>query len=233
MDTARDRVFATEELFEGILSFLPFKKLFCIRKVSKRWAAGINGSASLQQKMFLRPRDQRELWILERKHRIGANRFKKEFKHLNDTEMKFRRVKIPPANTKIITPVTLNPMLQNNNYPDFPNSNIVRMAIGLESEVVTHVGWTEVFWDGESDGANASFWNTFLTDPPCNKVDVERFAFRLDDTAPPSNSRPSKRRPIVVASVNFPAQPPLTIESRAGVRMRDVLLRCLIARGCA
>lgn len=61
MNTARKSVFATGELFEGILSFLPFKTLFYIRRVSKRWATVIDGSVTLQQKMFLRPRDEPEL----------------------------------------------------------------------------------------------------------------------------------------------------------------------------
>lgn len=81
-DTARERVFKTEELLEGILSFLPFKTLFYIRRVSKRWAEGIDGSIVLQQKMFLRPRDQPELWRLDDQHLI-------------DTGVGFRRVRIP------------------------------------------------------------------------------------------------------------------------------------------
>lgn len=72
---ARKSVFATEELFEGILSFLPFKPLFYIRRVSKRWATAIDGFATLQQKMFLRPRDEPELWIVERSRKVGAHQF--------------------------------------------------------------------------------------------------------------------------------------------------------------
>lgn len=90
MDAARERVFATEELFEGILSLLPLKTFFYIRKVSKRWASGINGSVDLQQRMFLRPWDKPELWTLI---------------FLNEGDSKWQRVKGPQDDGRSITPV--------------------------------------------------------------------------------------------------------------------------------
>ena len=158
MDTARERVFATEELFEGILSFLPFKKLFYIRRVSKRWAEGIDGSVTLQQKMFLQPRDQPELWIVDRKHKLGANNYRKKYEHLNDTELKFKRVKVSEDDSRPITPVTLNPLLKDDNNTVISRSNIFRMAIGCDFEEATNCGSTDAFRDqGNSSVANASF----------------------------------------------------------------------------
>lgn len=223
MATARNRVFETEELFEGILSFLPFKDLFYIRRVSKRWAGGIDGSASLQQKMFLRHRDQSQLWILDRKHKVGANQYRKKYAHLNDTEMNFQRVKVPREDSKSITPVTLNPMLQNDNiHPHGPN--VLRMAIGHEFEEVTYRGRTDAFWDnGNSD---ASFWDTFVTGPPCDKIAVKLFSLYFGNGHPPPTEQ-STRRPIQtgVAFSNF------AIEVDTGVRMRDILLAGLTAHG--
>jgi hypothetical protein len=63
-DPAREGVSGTDELFEGILSFLPVKTIYCVQLVSKRWAVVIANSVSLQQKIFLRLRDQPELWIM-------------------------------------------------------------------------------------------------------------------------------------------------------------------------
>jgi hypothetical protein len=233
MNTARTNVFATEELFEGILSFLPFKTLFYIRRVSKRWASVIDGSVTLQQKMFLRPRDEPELWIVERKHKVGAHQFEGKYEHLNDTELKFRRVKVLEDDERPITPVALNPLLEDGNNTVTRRSNILRMAVGCEFEEATYSGWTDAFWDqGHGSPTNASFWNTFLTDPPCHKIDVYMFGLRLDDTAPPS--QPSKDHPNpIVAALGFPEHQRLTIESDAGVRMRDVLPPCLTARGFA
>lgn len=231
MGAARERVFTTEELLEGILSFLPFKTLFYIRRVSKSWAGSIDGSATLQQKMFLRPRDQPELWILDQKHKVGAHQFEGKYEHLNDTELKFRRVKVPEDNQKPVTPVTLNPLLDDGNNTVTRRSNILRMAIGCEFESATFRGWTDPFSDqSHGSAANASFWNTFVTDPPCHKVAVEMFGLRLNDIKLPP--RLSQGRPLL-AAVNFSSTGCLPIVSNAGVRMRDVLLQCLTARGFA
>jgi hypothetical protein len=231
MNTARKSVFATRELFEGILSFLPFKTVFYIRRVSKRWATVIDGSVTLQQKMFLRPRDEPELWIVERSHKIGAHQLEGKYKHLNETELKFRRVKVPEDDQKSIHPVTPNPLLGHGDNTVTRRSNVLRMAIGCEFEEAIYSGWTDAF-SGQSHGsvANANFWNTFLTDPPCRKVAVETFGLRLDDTQPPLQS--TQGRPLL-AAVNFSSAGCLPIVSDAGVRMRDVLLLCLTARGFA
>jgi hypothetical protein len=230
-DTARERVFETQELFEGILSFLPFKKLFYIRTVSKHWADEIDGSVTLQQKMFLKPRDQPELWIVERKHKPGANNYGKRYNHLNDTELKFRRVKPPEDDGRPINPVTLNPLLEDDNNTVTSRSNILRMAVGCDFEEATYRGWTDAFRDQDHiNTANASFWNTFLTDPPYHKVEIQLFALRLDDArlpVEPSNARP------VLAAVVLSDGGGLPVASSAGVRMRDVLLASLTARSYA
>lgn len=129
MDTASNRVFATEELLEGILSFLTFKDLFYVRSVSKRWAGAINGSVTLQQKVFLRPRDQPELWVLERKHNVGGHYLKVTHAKLNDPELKFRRVDIPQDDKKSVTPITLNPILEDDNKLHSHLSNALMLAM--------------------------------------------------------------------------------------------------------
>jgi hypothetical protein len=224
-DAARERVFKTEELFAGILSFLPFKTLFNIRRVSKCWAEGIDNSITLQQKMALRPRDHPELWILDRKHKIGANFYSAKYAHLNDTQLRFRRVKIPPDGSKPITPVKLNSMLRHN---DSWMTNVLKMATGggFKEEVV-YIGRTDAFWDG---GINASFWNTFLTDPPCHRVEVVHFVLYLDEL---TLSTQPVERPRIKAIIPLPEPRGLTIESNAGLRMLDILKACLTARGRA
>lgn len=168
---------------------------------------------------------------MERKHKLGAHQFEGNYEHLNDTELKFRRVKVPEDDQKPINPVTLNPLLEDGNNTVTRRSNILRVAIGCEFEEATYRGWTDPL-SGQSHGsaANASFWNTFVTDPPCRKVAVEMFGLRLDDTKLPP--RRSQGRPLL-AAVNFSSAGCLPIVSDAGVRMRDVLLPCLTARGFA
>jgi hypothetical protein len=169
---------------------------------------------------------------VDRKHKVGVRKFKTKYAYLNDTELSFRRVKIPQDGTEVATPVTLNPMLANGNI-DSLRCNAIRVAVGCEIEIVKYQGWVDALGDqGDSNAANTSFWNTFLTDPPCHKVEVQMVMLRLDDTAPPWQSSEPDRSPIT-ARVRFAGPQRLTIESNAGVRMRDVLLPCLTARGDA
>lgn len=182
--------------------------------------------------MFLQPRDQPELWVVERKHKVGVRKFKTKYAYLNDTGMTFRRVKIPQDIAEVSTPVTLNPMLANDNI-DSLTCNAMRVAVGSEIEMVRYYGWVDALEDQDnSNAADASFWNTFLTDPPCRKVEVRVFMLRLDDAATPWQTSEPDRIPTT-ARVRFAEPQRLTIESNAGVRMRDVLLPCLTARGDA
>jgi hypothetical protein len=62
----RDKVVATTELLENILSYLPTKDLLTYRKLSKRVKGIIDGSLILRETMFLRPtRAAREAWRLD------------------------------------------------------------------------------------------------------------------------------------------------------------------------
>lgn len=47
-------VFNTAELLENILSFLPFKNLFGVMRVSKQFKSAIDNSPTLQRMIFLR-----------------------------------------------------------------------------------------------------------------------------------------------------------------------------------
>lgn len=136
----------------------------------KRWANIINGSASLQHKMFLRPRDQPELWILDRKYKVGANYHSAKYAHLNDTELRFRRVKIPPDDSKSITPITLNPMLR---HYDFWMTNILKMATGGETEQVAYSGRTHAFWNAGSFAASTAC-HSLRSNPSTDEARIQR-----------------------------------------------------------
>jgi hypothetical protein len=223
-DTPRESVFGTAELLENILSFLPVKNVFCVQIVSKTWSSVIGSSVTLQQKMFLRPRDRPELWILDKKHKVGANHYGRQYEHLNDTELKFQRIKDPQDDKKTLTPVTLNPMLENDN--SF-RANVLRMAVGSTYESVKYCGRIDALHDHD-----ASFWRTYLTDPPCHRVDVQLLQLHLHKCVPPTLQM--NRDPIGIhAEVAFPGAAGLTIESDEGLRMNNILQACLTARGQA
>jgi hypothetical protein len=222
-NTPRESVFGTGELLESILSFLLNKNLLCVQRVSRSWASAIDSSVILQQKMFLRPRDQPKLWILDKERKVGANTHtRRGYAQFNDTELKFRRVEDSLDDSRTLTPVTLNPLLENTN-PYMANS--LRMALGRYSEMVTYTGRIDALGD-----RNASFWTTYLTDPPCHRVNVRFFRLRFDDV---DLTRHARLRPYIAAWVNFSGISDLTVESNAALTMDDILQACLTNRGGA
>ncbi|GAB7325172.1 hypothetical protein MBLNU13_g09252t1 [Cladosporium sp. NU13] len=91
------------------------------------------------------------------------------------------------------------------------------MAIGYE--YVSHIGHSYTFPD-----SNASFWNTFITDPPCHEANILSFTLNLDYPTPPAQ-QPNHDPTLTI--VNFLDTNGLTIGSDAGLRMGDVLQVCL------
>jgi hypothetical protein len=178
LDLARKEVLETCELLENILSFLPAKNIFGVRRVSKLWKGNIAASTHLQERMFLRLENKpHEIWTLETKHKLDANQYRKQYRYLNDTEMKFQRVEsvdlAPDSDKKVIAPVTLNPMLSRV-LPHLPN--VLRIYAGPSGhswgtkETANFTSWVDLSQHGKSD-----FWNTNLTDPPCHRASINHF----------------------------------------------------------
>lgn len=173
LQAARKKVMETNELLELILTFLPAKKIFGILTVSKCWNSVITNSAQLQQKMFLRLSNKpHEFWTVDAKHKPGANRFTFKFaQHLNDTELKFRRVdSLPDMNMPVGKPITLNPVLHYN-YRISYNAMSVYLRGTPGSLIGLHYGaWIDPNQHDES------LWKTYLMDPPCHEAEVPIFA---------------------------------------------------------
>jgi hypothetical protein len=55
LDSARDRVFATAELFEQIFSYLPEQSLLPMQVVCRQWKLFISTSTLLRRKLFMEP----------------------------------------------------------------------------------------------------------------------------------------------------------------------------------
>lgn len=167
LERARKHVFGTNELLENILSFLPAKNIFRIRKVSKYWDNVVEGSFNLRRKMFLhdnnKPRE--EVWTLDAQHKVGANDFKIPCTRLNNTQLKFRRVDVLQDGGKIaITPVVLNPMLARH-CTRTPNVTKMHDEWRKDGESVNFTVWVDPFRQDCS-----SLWKRYLCDRPCHRV---------------------------------------------------------------
>lgn len=177
LKAARKKVMEINELLELILTFLPAKRIFSILTVSKYWNRVIVNSAQLQQKMFLRLRNKPyEFWTVDAKHKPGANRFP-DAEHLNDTELKFRRVEsFPNIEMPAAKPSTLNPMLRDNSSYSDRNALDVYLPdkCGWWGNL-RYSGWINPHQHDES------LWETYLTDPPCYEAEVVIFNFFFGD----------------------------------------------------
>ncbi|KAF7195314.1 hypothetical protein HII31_03206 [Pseudocercospora fuligena] len=65
-DLPAGAVFATTELLENILRYLPMKDLLLDQRVCKKWQAVILRSKEMQQQLFFQPREAQHKWLLGR-----------------------------------------------------------------------------------------------------------------------------------------------------------------------
>lgn len=245
LDHARKGVFETSELLEQILSFLPMKNIFGVRRVSKYWNDVVASSIQLQEKMFLRVRDEpREFWIAEVKDRIGANNYRVVFDFVNNKQFKLRRIDRPEdSRQRLGTMVTMNPMLQ----PGCTElSCATRMYIWGGRELANYIGWVDAFQHGGS-----SLWNTYLTDPPCHKATVDYFVLYFgrapsagddaeDERWKPANDTveavyPPKGHPVNSQPIRAELKiwRGMDLQSDVGLTMADVLKAAFKGRGGA
>jgi hypothetical protein len=245
LDSVRKGVFETCELLEHILSFLPAKNIYGVRRVSKFWNNNIATSVHLQEKMFLRLSNKpNEIWTVDAKHKIGANDYDHWHRKLKNTELNFRRVEhAPDWDTKTINPVKLNPMLRQ--CTSVVPSVVRAQQSGLMSKV-TFTSWVDIFQYGESD-----FWNTSLADPVCHTAEVRFFTLRFEkgpstghhaghescmaaDASAYSGYSLDKRSlesPPVSAHISFSWGP--YMRSQVGLTMGDVFREAFKLRGSA
>ena len=64
LDAARQAVLSTTELLEAIIVCLPYKQVFTVQRVCRRFRECVSSSTQIQQKLFLRPYVQKESWML-------------------------------------------------------------------------------------------------------------------------------------------------------------------------
>lgn len=161
---ARQAVFATSELLEKIILYLPMKTIFGIQRVSQKFKAVIDASPDIQTKIFRRLRGiQPETWVADKTSKHGVRKFDPEA----------RPADLRGREEKLLRPVTLNPLLK-----------VVRGPKGFRS-AQEWIEWNSssapsprdrAAWSGYEHvridvqrgllGNDRSFLNAYITDPP-------------------------------------------------------------------
>lgn len=164
-DAARKAVFNTSELLESILVCLPPKTIFGVQRVSKQFQAVIATSTPIQEKMFLRVRNEpQRRWVLKEQATVsGVNRYFVE--SANDA-----------ANRNSRLPTGLNPFLSNFAKTTCTKRTretpaIENVSLGLEQPLSLTM---------LREGA-PSILRTYISDPPPRDIKVI-YSYRFPDS---------------------------------------------------
>jgi hypothetical protein len=160
---SRHAALGTLEIVENILSFLPLENIFGVQRVCRGWKNIIASSPALQEKMFLRLRnDTSETWMLIDSKSVPCNvdnlpeGSEINFRTVSTAEAESGAWKNPSRGVKhLFTPVALNPLL----YREDPLLDDLKeiegvghaFAVGVPAEYSPH----------------HSYRAMHLTDPPC------------------------------------------------------------------
>jgi hypothetical protein len=157
-DAARKAVFNTSELLESILVCLPPKTLFGVQRVSKQFQAIIATSVPIQEKLFLRVRNEPQAsWVL--KEQATASGFKRYFVESASDP--------PDQNSRV--PTNLNPFLRIRNGSINTCAGRIHGKLAAEQVILEFdqpVSLTMLREGGPS------LLNTYLSDPPSEDIKV-------------------------------------------------------------
>jgi len=231
---ALSQVFGTNELLENIISFLPLKQLFDVKRVSKQWKSLVDNSPGIQEKLFIRRSNKEsEFWVLKEARRLGLQPFGICRKCENyGVRLRFIRHidSHPPTRICTVISVTLNPILQESCLAVTPDGTISHKNRLLPGPSVNYSAWVNALRYNE-----ACIQNMFVTDPHCDTAYIEYLIIYFGNPKPAlpypdidHNYRHHPRLDTLRVSVSG-----ITVEARSGLRMRDILRAALRSRGTA
>lgn len=172
-DASRQAVLNTNELLEGILTFLPPKQLFADQRVCKQWRDVIVASPELQRKMFLRVDElPPQAWG-----------FKADYWNPDQSrcwELRRFADRSPSLPWRLVTPVNVSPHLIIATYKDEPILQD-RVTFDLPHDIPI--------------GRHSSILDAYFCNPPCY-----RFAFGFDIKFEPAIPKYSR---LIVCAVQF------------------------------
>jgi hypothetical protein len=141
---ARQQVFETTELLENIISFLPMRKIFTVQCTSKQWKAVIATSPGLQEKMFLRLKTTPK-------------------RTFEPCAVGWCRDVLERPTPASVTLVTLNPEFR---YAyDYSPRRFGTICVGHGVKI-------NLEWGPAPIRYHSNLLDTYVSDPPCKKVDV-------------------------------------------------------------
>lgn len=158
-NAARQKVIDTNELLESFIVHSPAKNISGIQRVCKHFRVVIAASSGIQEKMFLRLKNQaRETWVLESEWSPlppkPNEREKPYFRNLTPSDK--------ASNYNIKSPVVLN---QNLHLVKLQTSYTFMDRISINGvEVVT------LPWEPTVFRRHLSLFDTFITDPPLHRA---------------------------------------------------------------
>jgi len=200
-DAPRQAALQTTEILENILSYLPNRNFFGVQRVCRQWKDVIAGSPTIQDKLFLKLRDETpETWILTNPvsfeyiydhDNFDIRTVKKKFRIASAAQVKSRD-KTSFGQVPLFMPVTLNPLLERWNVT----------GLWIEEHPVEHAAIFSAEAHLTQFAQHGSARATFITDPPCNEVKVMLHY----------NPRPSRPGFYFLAGhVKFRSDRPLTV----------------------
>jgi len=166
-DASRKAVLDTNELLEQIILYLPMKNIFGIQRACRQFKDVIATSPKIQEKMFLRLRNNDvpdEEWSFETHGGLRST-------HRNDR--RFRKV---DPGCGFYKPVVLNPILELIHLDPQLRSARDRFCSEKFKHETVKMSFSQAHF-----GSQPSFLKTYITDPPCRRAEAEIAASYLFD----------------------------------------------------
>ena len=157
-DAPRKAVLGTAELLEEIMLHLPAKTVFASQRVCRLFRDTVQTSIRIKQKLFLLPSDaERVHWGIEYSTPLGAQNW-----WSSSATARYVHITDKTTELKQCTPVRLNPLLKH------------RLILQSTAMSALRVNSIKVTLDLRKGLAreNASYRQTFLTEPPCSSATV-------------------------------------------------------------
>lgn len=148
---ASQAALATTELLEAVVLHMPYKQIFAIRLVCRRWRNCIDSSTRIRQKLFLQPCITKESWIFRM---LPLMRVYEDYMPCNEYE--FASEAENTGTSGVITPVALSPF-----------SKVLFEGAKVYATQKTWPGEMLMLNMASLANSSGSWQAIYLTDPPC------------------------------------------------------------------
>lgn len=218
-------VFETYEMLDNTLSFLPQKDLVLYKRVSKQFKSVIDGSATIQDVMFLRPvYEPRQTWLVELGRRSpGSDVYQRitSIKPISDNPFMLKQTakRTPGFQVHCLcTPVVLSPCLVGHRSARRPGGTIYDDEVILfssKSKDRIHRHYRQQI-GGQQQQQRSTVLDTYISKPACRRVAVY--------------NEVNYRFPGGLVEIRRVASS-FSIELEAGITLRDIFTAAFTSKG--